>query len=99
MNQRFPLAYSTLGCPKWSFEQAAAQAAANGYRGLEVRALDGKMDTVLRRRSALDQYTHAHLSEAKLRIGKALDASYIYNQASGGGGASPFMIFGAAPGN
>jgi len=34
---RFPLAFSTLGCPGWSFDHAAAQAAASGYQALEVR--------------------------------------------------------------
>jgi sugar phosphate isomerase/epimerase len=36
-NDRFPLAFSTLGCPGWSFDHAAAQAAAHGYAALEVR--------------------------------------------------------------
>jgi sugar phosphate isomerase/epimerase len=40
MTDLYPLAWSTLGCPDWTFEQAAAQAAANGYRALEVRLLD-----------------------------------------------------------
>ena len=39
MADRFPLAFSTLGCPAWTFEQAAEQAAAHGYAGLEVRLL------------------------------------------------------------
>ncbi|MEZ4710028.1 MAG: sugar phosphate isomerase/epimerase family protein [Caldilineaceae bacterium] len=43
MSERFPLAFSTLGCPKWTFEQAVEQAAANGYMGLEVRVLDGQI--------------------------------------------------------
>jgi sugar phosphate isomerase/epimerase len=34
---RFPLAFSTLGCPAWTFEHAAAQAAQHGYQALEVR--------------------------------------------------------------
>jgi sugar phosphate isomerase/epimerase len=38
---RFPLAYSTLGCPSWSFEQAASQAAQHGYQALEVRIYNG----------------------------------------------------------
>ena len=39
----FPLAFSTLGCPEWSFEYAAEQAAASGYVALEVRILDGQI--------------------------------------------------------
>ncbi len=38
----YPLAFSTLGCPDWSFEKAAEEAVANGYQGLEVRVLDGE---------------------------------------------------------
>lgn len=38
---RFPLAYSTLGCPNWSFDEAATQAAKYGYQALEVRIYNG----------------------------------------------------------
>lgn len=40
MSDLYPLAWSTLGCPDWTLEQAAENAAANGYRALEVRLLD-----------------------------------------------------------
>ncbi len=43
MTDRFPLAFSTLGCPNWTLEQAAAQAEQNGYQALEVRLLDGEI--------------------------------------------------------
>lgn len=39
----YPLAFSTLGCPDWTFEHAAEQAAQNGYAALEVRLLDGQI--------------------------------------------------------
>ena len=41
MATMYPLAFSTLGCPGWSFEYAAEQAALCGYDALEVRVLDG----------------------------------------------------------
>lgn len=41
MTTLYPLAWSTLGSPSWSFEHTVAQAAANGYAALEVRLLDG----------------------------------------------------------
>ena len=41
MAYAFPLAYSTLACPAWSLEQAAASAVASGYVALELRLLDG----------------------------------------------------------
>jgi fatty-acyl-CoA synthase len=41
MNLR--LAFSTLGCPGWSFERAASEAVRIGYDGLELRLLDGEI--------------------------------------------------------
>jgi len=41
MPDRFPLAYSTLGCPDWTFEHAAEEAAKVGYAALEVRIYNG----------------------------------------------------------
>lgn len=41
MADLFPLAYSTLACPGWSIERAAAAATADGYVALELRLLDG----------------------------------------------------------
>lgn len=41
MADLFPLAYSTLACPDWTLEQAAAAAVASGYTALELRLLDG----------------------------------------------------------
>lgn len=43
MTDRFPLVYSTLGCPDWSLERAVEQAVADGYAGMEVRVLDGQI--------------------------------------------------------
>jgi sugar phosphate isomerase/epimerase len=43
MSDLYPLAWSTLGCPGWTFGHAAEQAAAHGYRALEVRLLDGEI--------------------------------------------------------
>ncbi len=42
--------------------------------------------------SKLDPYTTAHLSEAKLRITKALEAQYIYNAGGGMGGFGGFFF-------
>jgi sugar phosphate isomerase/epimerase len=38
------LAYSTLGCPDWSYEQALAFAARHGYSGLEIRGIKRELD-------------------------------------------------------
>jgi hypothetical protein len=45
------------------------------------------------RKSGVDDYSRAHLSEAQIRITKALDAQYVYNaDAMGGGGGSVFYF-------
>ncbi len=36
---RLPLAFSTLGCPKWSWAQILEFAAANGFAAIELRGV------------------------------------------------------------
>ncbi|MEM7534906.1 MAG: sugar phosphate isomerase/epimerase family protein [Chloroflexota bacterium] len=38
--KNYPLAFSTLGCPDWTFEQCAEEAAKYGYDALEIRWFD-----------------------------------------------------------
>ncbi len=38
------LAFSTLGCPKWTWPQILDFAAANGYSGIELRGILGDLD-------------------------------------------------------
>jgi len=45
---------------------------------LKLRELKGRIDRGLNN-GGLDPYTKAHLTECSVRIGKALDAGYIYN--------------------
>ena len=62
----------------------------------KLRDLSGRMDKALKAGGAkIDPYTLAHLSEAKVRIDKALDAQYIYNTNDmKGGGGMPMIFFG-----
>ena len=39
----FRLAFSTLGCPGWTIEQAGEAARRYGYEGVEIRLLDGEI--------------------------------------------------------
>lgn len=59
----------------------AANATISTLATHKLRELQGKIEGVVDGRGAsrLDPYTLAHLSEAKIRIEKALDADYIYN--------------------
>jgi len=60
---------------------------------MKLKELKQKIDGALANPAGLDAYSIAHLTECQLRITKAMDAIYIYNQPSGGG-APPLMIFG-----
>jgi sugar phosphate isomerase/epimerase len=45
LNKKKPLlAFSTLGCPKWTFPQIVKCAIENGYQGIEIRGLMGELD-------------------------------------------------------
>jgi sugar phosphate isomerase/epimerase len=41
---RLPIAFSTLGCPAWSFKTILETADRLGYAGLELRGIAGEMD-------------------------------------------------------
>lgn len=58
-----------------------------------LKQLVEKIDAQLAAGANHDQYTTAHLSQARSRIQKALDADYILNPGSGGGGGGGGFIF------
>jgi sugar phosphate isomerase/epimerase len=45
---RTPIAFSTLGCPKWPWTKVIEQAAALGYAAIELRGIEGEMDLTKR---------------------------------------------------
>jgi sugar phosphate isomerase/epimerase len=49
------LAFSTLGCPKWTFAQVLDFAAANGFSAVEIRCILGDLDLPNRPEFASDQ--------------------------------------------
>lgn len=60
------LAYSTLACPDWTFEQCVEAAQRYGYEGLELRLLDGEIITSVLTREQRQRIStlaaRAHLS-------------------------------------
>ena len=59
----------------------------------QLRDLDQEIGEILSRDGdKLDAYSRAHLADAKAIIDRVLNSDYIYNQSSGGGGMSPFMM-------
>jgi sugar phosphate isomerase/epimerase len=53
--QRFPLAFSTLGCPTWEWSKILSFAEANEFAAIEIRGLLGSMDTPSRPEFAADR--------------------------------------------
>jgi len=43
-SKRYPIAFSTLGCPGWSWKTILDQAGQLGYSALELRGVAGEMD-------------------------------------------------------
>ena len=41
---QMPIAFSTLGCPKWPWKTILETARANGYAAIELRGLEGEME-------------------------------------------------------
>jgi sugar phosphate isomerase/epimerase len=42
--ERYPIGFSTLGCPAWSWKTILEQADRLGYAGIEIRGVKGEMD-------------------------------------------------------
>ena len=84
----------SLGAVWGAVEKPVSNLAVAQLRDLSEQlaaALDG---------GGLDDYSKDHLVEARIRIGKALDAQYVYNaDAMGGGGSTIFYLGEPAPGN
>ena len=45
---RYPIAFSTLGCPKWPWAKVLEQASALGYAAIELRGIEAEMDLTKR---------------------------------------------------
>jgi sugar phosphate isomerase/epimerase len=45
---RYPISFSTLGCPKWPWSKVLEQAATLGYAAIELRGIEGEMDLTKR---------------------------------------------------
>jgi sugar phosphate isomerase/epimerase len=43
-SKRYPIAFSTLGCPAWSWKTILETADRLGYAGIEIRGIAGEMD-------------------------------------------------------
>jgi sugar phosphate isomerase/epimerase len=65
--KRFPIAFSTLGCPGWDWKTILGRAAEWGYAAIEFRGIQGQMDLTKR-----PEFSKANLA-ASLKDLAALD--------------------------
>lgn len=74
------------------FRGPAAAPAATLARA-QLNQLVTDIDASMGRSGSMDNYTKAHLAETKLRVGKALDATYTFNPARQAGAGAGGRIF------
>ncbi|HEV8130506.1 MAG TPA: sugar phosphate isomerase/epimerase family protein [Acidobacteriota bacterium] len=65
--KKVPIAFSTLGCPKWEWKKILQEASRLGYAAIELRGIQGEMDLTKR-----PEFNGDHLQES-LRDLDALD--------------------------
>ena len=68
--KRYPLAFSTLGCPKWEWKTILSRASEWGYAAIELRGIQGEMDLTRRPEFADDRLKQSlkDLEALNLRI-------------------------------
>jgi len=60
---RLPIAFSTLGCPGWSWDRVLAVAAENGYSAIELRGVGGEMDL-----AKVPEFSAARIADTRRRL-------------------------------
>jgi sugar phosphate isomerase/epimerase len=63
---RYPIAFSTLGCPTWTWDTILAHADRYGYTALELRGIAGEMDL-----SRVPEFIGTRLADAKRGVAAA----------------------------
>ena len=72
------LAFSTLGCPDWTVEQAIKAAVNYGFQGIELRGIDGELDIL-----KLHDFSNDHIGRTRALFENAgIDVVCIDSSAS-----------------
>lgn len=77
---RLPLAFSTLGCPKWEFHKILEFAVQHGFTGIELRGLEGNLDLPAHPILAPDriEQTKRDIQASKLKIACVSSSANLY---------------------
>ena len=76
------IAFSTLGCPDWSFSEILSTAKDFGYNGIEIRGLKNEIFAPAAREFKEDRIetTRQSLKELGLEIACFSSASYLFDK-------------------
>jgi len=79
-NARLPLAFSTLGCPKWDWKKILSFANEHGFIAIELRGLEGNLDLPANPLFAADriEQTKAEIKASQLRIACVSSSANLY---------------------
>jgi len=79
--KRLPLAFSTLGCPKWSWLQILDFAEQHGFAAVELRGLQGEMDLPSRPEFAKEKIAKAKkdIAVRGLKIACVSSSSHLHD--------------------
>ena len=77
---KIPLAFSTLGCPRWEWNKILDFASAHGFSGIELRGVMGKLDLPSDPIFAADrlQQTRHQIQAANLKIACVSSSAQMY---------------------
>jgi sugar phosphate isomerase/epimerase len=77
---KLPLAFSTLGCPKWQWNQILKFASQHGFSAIELRGLEGNMDLPSHPIFAQDriEQTKREVHASKLKIACVSSSANVY---------------------
>src|SRR5215471_7377561 len=77
---RLPLAFSTLGCPKWEWKKILDFAAQHGFAAIELRGLEGNLDLPAHPIFAADriEQTKKEIAAANLKIACVSSSAQLF---------------------
>lgn len=77
---RLPLAFSTLGCPKWEWKNILDFASQHGFEAIELRGLGGNLDLPANPLFAADriEQTKSEIKSSKLKIACVSSSAQLY---------------------
>ena len=79
-SHKLPLAFSTLGCPKWEWKKILEFASRHGFAAIELRGIEGNLDLPSHSLFAADRIdqTKQEIAASKLKIACVSSSANLY---------------------